>query len=58
MIFTRREKKYGCGLRVKMALSLCRYEEEQWKYQVRQTDGKVYENGKLVGERDLDRTKK
>jgi hypothetical protein len=34
------------------------YEEWQWKYQVRQTDGKLYENGKLVGESDLNRTQR
>jgi hypothetical protein len=31
--------------------------ESQWKYQVRQTDGKLYEGGKLVGEEDLNRNK-
>ena len=30
--------------------------ERQWKYQVRQTDGKLY--GKLVGENDLQRSEK
>jgi VCBS repeat-containing protein len=34
------------------------YEEQQWKYQVRQTDGKLYENGKLVGEYDFNRKEK
>jgi hypothetical protein len=33
-------------------------DEQQWKYQVRQTDGKLYEDGKLVGEEDLDQNKK
>jgi hypothetical protein len=32
--------------------------EKQWKYLVRQTDGKLYEAGKLVGEEDLNRNKK
>jgi hypothetical protein len=32
--------------------------EDQWKYQLQQTDGKLYENGKLVGEKDLNRTQK
>jgi hypothetical protein len=30
-------------------------DEKQWKYQVRQTDGKLYEGGKLVAEEDLNR---
>jgi hypothetical protein len=33
-------------------------DEKQWKYQVRQTDGKLYERGKLVAEEDLNRNKK
>jgi hypothetical protein len=32
--------------------------EKQWKYKVKQTDGKLYEGGKLVGEEDLNRNKK
>lgn len=32
--------------------------ENQWKYRVEQTDGKLYEGGKLVGEDDLNRNKK
>lgn len=31
--------------------------EEQWKYLVRQTDGLLYGQGKLVAEKDLDRSK-
>jgi hypothetical protein len=34
------------------------YAEHQWKYQVRQTDGKLYGNGERVGESDLNRTQK
>lgn len=33
-------------------------DEQQWKYAVRQTDGKLYEEGKLVGEEDLNRNEK
>jgi hypothetical protein len=29
--------------------------EQQWKYQVRQTDGMLYEKGELVSEKDLER---
>jgi hypothetical protein len=32
--------------------------EQQHKYQVRQTDGKLYEEGKFVGEDELHRTQK
>jgi hypothetical protein len=31
------------------------YEEQQWKYQIRQTDGKLCEDGNLFGEHDFDR---
>jgi hypothetical protein len=34
------------------------YAEHQWKYQVKQTDGRLYGNGKWVGEIDLNRTQK
>ena len=34
------------------------YEEKEWKYKVRQTDGKLYENGKLVRESDFNRGKR
>jgi hypothetical protein len=34
------------------------YAEYQWKYQVKQTDGRLYGNGKWVGEIDLNRTQK
>lgn len=34
------------------------HREQQWKYQLRQTDGNLYENGKLVREDDLNRTQR
>lgn len=33
-------------------------EDGEWKYQVRLTNGELYENGKLVGENDLNRKQK
>jgi hypothetical protein len=33
-------------------------EEGQWKYQVRLTNGEIYENGKWVGENDLNQKQK
>jgi hypothetical protein len=32
--------------------------DQQWKYQVRQTSGRLHEDGKLVSENQLHRTEK
>jgi hypothetical protein len=34
------------------------WDGQQWKYAVKQTDGRLYEDGKLVGEDDLNRNEK